>query len=70
MITKAEADAIKRAVRRLVRAAVDDSWKGGGDPLFIPDIEHEYRSAKAKFASLMSPKTQKPKLPAGVTEAK
>ena len=60
MITELEAANIKRAIRRLIRAEVDDSWKGGGDPIYIPDIEKELRSARASLSNLLSTKTQKP----------
>lgn len=37
---------LKAVVRRLVRAEVADSWKGGGDPSDIPAIEQELKQAK------------------------
>lgn len=59
MLTEQESIDIKRAVRRLVRAEVDMSWKGSQDPIYHKDIEADLRSAKAMLASLLSVKTQK-----------
>jgi hypothetical protein len=61
MITEAETVAIKRAIRRLVRAEIDHSWMGSQDAIYHADIESELRSAKAALANLLSTKTQKPK---------
>jgi hypothetical protein len=59
MITEEEAIAIKCAVRRLVRAEIDESWKGTENPIYHKDIATELRSARSSLASLLSPKTQK-----------
>ena len=49
VLTKAQAAALDRRVQRLVVAEVDDTWKGGGDPDAIPDIERELKLARADF---------------------
>lgn len=36
---------LQRKIHRYVKAAIADSWKGGGDPEDIPDIEQEYQAA-------------------------
>lgn len=41
--------AVRLAVRRLIEAEVADSWKGGGDPADIPDIEDELIEARVQF---------------------
>lgn len=41
--------AIRLATRRLIEAEVAHSWKGGGDPGDIPDIEIELAQARAQF---------------------
>lgn len=45
---------LRRAVRELVRAAVDNSWKGSGDPDDIPLIEAEYERAQRACAALIA----------------
>jgi hypothetical protein len=53
---------LMRAVRRLIRAEIDNAWKGGGHPDDIPYIEHELKSATAAYRKLMKELTieQKP----------
>jgi len=60
MITQQECDSIKRAVRRLVRAEVDNAFRGAQDPIYWEDMDKELRSAKASISNLLSVKTQKP----------
>jgi hypothetical protein len=45
---------IKRAVTRLIKAEISDSWKGGGDPSDIPDIERELAEARAHSRNTMA----------------
>lgn len=62
-MTQDEANSIKRAVRKLVAAEIAFSWKGSQDPIYHEDIETDLRSARAKLASLLSLKTEKPAPP-------
>ena len=45
---------LMRAVRRLVDAELNDSWKGGGDPADIPDVEKELVLAKLAYRSVIA----------------
>jgi hypothetical protein len=40
---------LREAVKRLVKAEIDDSWKGGGDPDDIPGIERELELARGNY---------------------
>lgn len=40
---------LMRAVRRLVDAELNDSWKGAGDPADIPAVEKELTLAKLAY---------------------
>jgi hypothetical protein len=51
-LTRTQAAKLRRALTTLLRATIDDTWKGGGDPADIPLIESELRSARASFWSL------------------
>jgi len=44
-MTKSQAATLRRKIHRFVRATEDDSWKGGGDPDCIPEIEKEVKDA-------------------------
>lgn len=44
---------LKRAVKRLVRAAINESWKGGGDPADVPAINLEMRRAKEEYKAAL-----------------
>lgn len=44
---------IDKVVQRLIKAELEDSWKGGGDPEDIPDIELELRRAKRAYEKLL-----------------
>ncbi len=46
MITKTETEKLRRLIRRLVKAEVADSWKGGQMPEDWPAIEYELRAAR------------------------
>lgn len=58
MISKSQKRAIQRAVRQLVKAEVNDSWKGGGNPADIPIIEMELKETKARFHRLLNRLTE------------
>lgn len=58
MITKEQAIALKRIIRRVVRAEIADSWKGAGDPESFSYIEEElYESKKALKAFIKTLET-------------
>ena len=38
---------MRNCIRRLVKAEIANSWKGGGDPADTPAIEKELKLAKA-----------------------
>ena len=44
---------IQKVIDRLIKAEIEDSWKGGGDPEDIPEIEKELRRARASFEKLL-----------------
>lgn len=46
---RARGIAVHKLLQRLIDAEVADSWKGGGDPADIPEIEQELREARAAF---------------------
>lgn len=46
MITRSQAKKLLQLIARYRDAEIDDSWKGGGDPAHIPDIEDELRESK------------------------
>lgn len=54
MLTKAEAAKLRRAVTRYVRARIEHSWKGGGDPADIPAINAEYKAARIAYHSTIA----------------
>lgn len=54
-----ERRALERAVRRLIRAEIEESWSGAGHPEDIPDIEDELKSAKKALRALLD-KLQEP----------
>jgi hypothetical protein len=39
VINKQEAKHLKTLITQLVQAELDNSWKGSGDPVAIPEIE-------------------------------
>lgn len=53
MITKPEATQLKAAVRRLVRATVNHSWRGSGNPEDVSEIEAELKAAKKSYKKLV-----------------
>lgn len=44
---------LQAAIRNLVNAEVNDSWKGGGDPEMIPIYEVRLKHAKKYLAELL-----------------
>lgn len=59
-MTPLQAARIKRAVTRLIKAEVADSWKGGGDPNDIPAIEAELKLARKHFDEVLREATTHP----------
>lgn len=45
---------LQEAIRRLVRAEIADSWKGGGYPEDIPIIEEDLRRARIRVSGLLT----------------
>lgn len=58
MITKAEANKIRRAVLRLQYAAINNSWKGVSHPDDRGAIEKELRTARRLYNEAMKEVTQ------------
>lgn len=54
-----EADVLRRAIRRLVRAELKDSWKGAGYPEDIPGIEARMKVERKRVNDLISQHTEK-----------
>jgi hypothetical protein len=46
-------NALRRAVRRLIKAELADAWKGAGDPANIPAIERELEKARSNYHSIL-----------------
>jgi hypothetical protein len=44
---------IDKVVQRLIKASVEDSWKGGGDPDDWDEIELELKRAKRAYEKLL-----------------
>lgn len=53
-MTKSQAANLKKAIQSLVKAAIADSWKGGGDPSDIPSIETDLACANLRVQSLLT----------------
>lgn len=49
-LTTDEAVDLRRIVRKLVRAEIAASWKGGAHPADMPIIEDELRAARIRFS--------------------
>lgn len=49
MITKQEADQLRKLIEEFRDTEVADSWKGGGDPADVPFIERELEVAKTNL---------------------
>ena len=47
---------IERAVRRLVKAAINESWKGAKHPDDVNDIERELERARVAYQRALGPK--------------
>jgi len=47
-------DRLRRRLKRYVEAAIAESWKGGGDPDNIPEINAELRFASASLKEVIS----------------
>jgi alanine-alpha-ketoisovalerate/valine-pyruvate aminotransferase len=46
MITMQERKRLMRAIKNLVKAEIENSWKGGGNPDDIPAIENRLKRAQ------------------------
>jgi len=57
-IIKSQAAALRKRIKRYANAKIDDSWKGGGDPNDIPEIERELRVAKQNLDNYINRLTQ------------
>lgn len=53
-----------RKLKRLIQAYADrqeeDSWKGGGDPESIPEIEEDLKTAKKTLFDFIKELTEQP----------
>jgi hypothetical protein len=45
---------LRAGVEDYAEAFRDDSWKGGGDPTDIPEIENRLREARLKLTELIN----------------
>jgi len=52
-MTPIQAKQLRAAVRKLVRAEIADSWKGGGYPEDMPIIEADLIVARAQFDAIL-----------------
>ena len=59
-MTPAQAKELRKSITLLVKAAIADSWKGGGDPSDIPLIETELECANLRVQSLLTRCTERP----------
>lgn len=53
-LTRKQTDALRRKIERVVAAAVEDSWKGSGDPDNVPEIERELRVAQQNLENYIN----------------
>lgn len=59
MLTKHESDKLKRLVASLVKAAIDNSWAGAGDPADIDLLQADYDIVQTKFRVWLKANTLK-----------
>ncbi len=59
-MTPSQAATLKKAITALCKAAIADSWKGGGDPSDIPLIETDLECANLRVQSLLTRCTERP----------
>lgn len=52
-MTKSDVPMLWAAIQRYAQACVADSWKGGGDPADIPDIEDELSNAQCALEDIV-----------------
>lgn len=50
-MTPSQAIKLKAMIKMLVKAEIENSWKGGKDPSDIPEIEAELQAAKVRLES-------------------
>lgn len=65
-MTPRQAKTLAAAVRRLIKASIEDSWKGAGYPEDTPFIENDLKNVKFRFDNLLKSFTE---LPAAGTES-
>jgi len=53
MINRKQRARITRAVNKLVKAAIENSWSGAKDPTFWEEYEQEHKEAKAKLKQVL-----------------
>ena len=59
-MSEADAKKLRRLIRIYVQWCDADSWKGGGDPDSIPEIERGLRKAKKNLFGFIRSLTGKP----------
>ena len=60
MITQREAYKLSRLIRNLLDSAVTYSWRGGGDPEDVPQIEEAHLIAIKKVNGFIKSLTETP----------
>lgn len=58
MITPRQAHKLERLIQLVVDAEVANSWKGGGDPADIPEIEAALTIARMRLKKLITELTE------------
>lgn len=53
-MSKQKRAALRRAINRYRNAAIADSWKGGGDSDWYPEIEHELEQSERCLVALIA----------------
>ena len=49
MLNLQQRNKLVRRINKLIKAEIEDSWKGGGDPADIPIIEVEVKFARERL---------------------
>ena len=58
MITIKDRNRLTHAISRYAQATVDSSWKGGGDPADIPEIEAAFEISRLKLLRVLDSITE------------
>jgi hypothetical protein len=58
MMNVNQAKKLVELIQELVKAEIQDSWKGGGDPLDVPIIEEELREAQENLSNYIEELTE------------